>query len=293
MTLTKSGSSATLFGLSLHSFELLLRDEVQLGLHGKEQSLIRHLLLVFLLALHIGTFFTLRLLDSLFDLLLLDLLEPLFAHSGAPLLDIVALDDLVVPEVADLVLFVLLGLPQVHGHLLQVERAVCLVTIRHQLRPRRLVLILWLELKVGDSLGGQVHLNRWLVRLVIEVPNIDSVVLCDEDDSRSAGGEGTAGVLRAACVGRAEDRLFAVEQADLPNGEMEVVDGQEQIIIEGRPLEGQDGPRVALRLVDALHVLSGALLITLDHRADAPIDEGELAFVGSGPESGSGLASFE
>ena len=76
---------------------------------------------------------------------------PLLAEGDAALLHVVALDDFVVPEVLDLALLVLLRLPQVRLDLLQVECAVLLVTVGHELRANATVVDL-LELEVGDCL---------------------------------------------------------------------------------------------------------------------------------------------
>jgi hypothetical protein len=57
-----------------------------------------------------------------------------------------------------------------------------------------------LEFEVGDGLRGQVHLDGGLVGLIVEVPDVDAVVLRDEDDAGSGGGECTASVLGSAGV---------------------------------------------------------------------------------------------
>ena len=44
-----------------------------------------------------------------------------------------------------------------------------------------------LELEVGDGLRGQVHLDGGFVGLIVEVPNVDAVVLRDEDDAWAGG----------------------------------------------------------------------------------------------------------
>lgn len=87
---------------------------------------------------------------------------PLLAESDATLLHVVALDNLVVPEVLDLALLVLLGLPQVRLDFLQVQSAILFVTVGHELGAGATVVDL-LELEVGDGLRCQVHLNGRLV----------------------------------------------------------------------------------------------------------------------------------
>ena len=270
-----------------------MSDKIQLCLHRKEKRLVCKLFFVLLLALDIGSFFALSLLDGLLDLLLLDLLTPLLAHGDTTLLDVVALYNFVLPEVPDLFLFVLLGLPQVDSDLLQVEGAIGFIAVGHQLGPGGLALVLLLELEVGDSLRSQVHLDGGLVGLVVEVPDVDAVVLRDEDDTRSGRGESAAGVLRATGVSRAEDRLLTLKKTDLPDGEVEIVNRQQQIVVEGRALESQNWARVTLRLVDALDVLSRTLLFSLLNGSDAPVNERKLALVTGGPERRSGLIRLE
>ena len=87
---------------------------------------------------------------------------PLLAESDATLLHVVALDNFVVPEVLDLALLVLLGLPQVRLDFLQVQSAILFVTVSHELSAVATVVDL-LELEIGDGLRCQVHLNGRLV----------------------------------------------------------------------------------------------------------------------------------
>lgn len=153
----------------------------------------------------------------------LHLLLPLFLELDAALLHVITLDDFVVPEALDFFLFILLGPSQVFRHLLEVERAIGLVAISHKLVLHHLVALLDLELEVRDGLRSQVHRNRGLVRLVIEVPNVDSIVFGNEDNTWACGRESTARVLGTSCVSRSEDGLIAVIHCDLPDCEVEVV----------------------------------------------------------------------
>jgi len=224
--------------LGLDKLELLRRDQIQLGFHGEQQLLICQLLFLLLLDLDLLALLPLGLFDGLLDLNLLLGLLPLLAECHTTLLNVVAFDNLVVPEVLNFALLVLLRLAQVGGNFLQIQSAVSLVTIRHELSAITAYGCL-LELEVGDGLRSEVHLDRRLVRLVIEVPDVNAVVLRDEDNARAGRAERSTSVLRAARVGRPEDGLFTVEQTDLPNSEVEVMDGQQKIVIEGRPLESK------------------------------------------------------
>lgn len=63
------------------------------------------------------------------------------------------------------------------------------------------------------------------------------------------------------------------------------MDGQQEVIIEGRSLECKHWARVSLALVDTLHELSLARFVfSLLNGADAPVNESELTFVGGRPE---------
>lgn len=69
---------------------------------------------------------------------------------------------------------------------------------------------------------------------------------------------------------------------------------KQKIIVERRSLEGQDGARVSLRLVDTLDELSSAsLTFTLGNRTDAPVNECQFSLIRSSPESRSALVHVE
>ena len=68
---------------------------------------------------------------------------------------------------------------------MEIEGAISLVAIGHQLGLGTLNRLL--ELEVGDGLRGQVHLDGGFVGLIVEVPNVDAVVLRDEDDAWAGG----------------------------------------------------------------------------------------------------------
>ena len=131
----------------------------------------------------------------LLDLNLLLHLVPLLSHGYTLFLNIVAFDDFVVPEVANFSFFVLLWLAQVYRHFLEVESAISLVAVSHQLDASLSTLVTLLELEVSNCLRGKVHLNRRFVGLIIKVPNVDSIVLSDEDHTWASGRESTAGIL--------------------------------------------------------------------------------------------------
>lgn len=64
-----------------------------------------------------------------------------------------------------------------------------------------------LELKVSDGRRCEVEGQTWLVRLVDQVPHVDAVGLCDEDNSWTGWTEGAACVVGAESVCRFKDRL--------------------------------------------------------------------------------------
>lgn len=175
----------------------------------------------------------LRFLQSLGHSDSLNLGLPLLLEFDATLLDIVALDDFVVPEFLDLLLFILLRTSQVLRHFLEVEGSISLITVRHQLVLNGSFSVLVLELEVGDCLRGEVHLDRWLVRLVVEVPNIHTVILGDEDHTWARRREGATSVLGATRVRGSEDWLVAIQHRHFPDSEVEVMDREQKVIVEG------------------------------------------------------------
>lgn len=99
---------------------MLLSDEVKLGLHGQKILLVGSLVLIILLEFGFVTLLALCLFLGLLDLFLFDLLVPLFAHGNSTRLDVVALNNFVVPEVPDLLFLVLLRLSEIRSDFLQV-----------------------------------------------------------------------------------------------------------------------------------------------------------------------------
>lgn len=104
-----------------------------------------------------------------------------------------------------------------------------------------------LELEEGDGRGEADSLTG-LIGLVRKVPNVDAVLLGNEDDSRPGGGEGSAGVVGGFSVFGAEDRLFLIFKRRLPQAEVEVVDGEQHVVVEGRAFQSQAGSVVALSI---------------------------------------------
>lgn len=129
-------------------------------------------LLLLLFNLHIGVFLLLAL--------------PLLNNEDALL-------DLLLPELFDVLLLVVLDVLQVSGYLVQEQGTVVLVTVCHVLL---VVLVLEvLELTVHERRGSEVERQRRLVRLVKEVPNIDTVRFCDEDYSWTGWRESSACIM--------------------------------------------------------------------------------------------------
>lgn len=120
--------------------------------------MIGQLFLLLFLDLDLRALLTLSFLNGLFDLDLFLRLLPLLSQGHASLLHVVALDNLVVPEVLDFTLLVLLRLAEVGGNFLQIQSAVSFITVCHKLSTvtgfGRV-----LEFEVGDGLGSQVHLD--------------------------------------------------------------------------------------------------------------------------------------
>ena len=207
-----------------------MSDDSKLGLAQEKHVLVLHLGFLLLLLLEF--------LSDVFPCLLLGLFEgfsplaglPLLHQDGASLLHVVALDDFILPESPNDILLIAWGLSEIGWDLLQMEVTLSLITIGHELggllglRVGHSV-----QLEVGDGSVGLWHHNTWLVRLVIEVPNVNAIGLGDEDDTWSGGGELSTGVMASEGVGRAEDWLLSVGQFCVPDGEVEVVHRHEQL----------------------------------------------------------------
>ena len=127
-------------------------------------------------------------------LLCLDLLVGEFLLLPLPLLDNEeTLLDLLVPELFDVLLLVILNVLQVRRHLVQEKSSIVLVTISHVLLV--VGMLEELELAVHERTSCEVECQRWFVRLVKEVPNIDTVSLCDKDNTWSCWRESTACIM--------------------------------------------------------------------------------------------------
>jgi len=154
-----------------------------------------------------------------------------------------------------------------------------------------------LELEESNGRGEADSLTG-LIGLVRKVPNVDTVLLGNEDHSRSGGRERSAGVVGGLSVFRAEDRLFLIFKRCLPQAEVEVVDGEEHVIVEGGAFESQAGSVIALsikvstdELVFSLvfvSCLSGSRGLGL-----SPVDPDEVSLIRASIESGGGLLGVE
>ena len=95
--------------LGLHGLELVLSDKIEFGFHREKELLVSCLFFLFFLNFDLLSLLPRCLLECLLDLNLLLLLLPLFSHGHSLFLYVVALDDFIVPEIANFPLFVLLG----------------------------------------------------------------------------------------------------------------------------------------------------------------------------------------
>jgi len=90
-----------------------------------------------------------------------------------------------------------------------------------------------LEFEESNS-GGEADSLTRLIGLISEIPNVDTILLSNEDDSRTCGGESSASVVGGLSVFRSEDGLFHVllrvginsGGRSFPEAEVEVVDGK-------------------------------------------------------------------
>mmetsp|Transcript_27060 Transcript_27060/g.41222 ORF Transcript_27060/g.41222 Transcript_27060/m.41222 type:complete len:256 (-) Transcript_27060:50-817(-) len=151
-----------------------------------------------------------------------------------------------------------------------------------------------LELAVHEGTGCEVESQTGLVRLIKEVPDIDTVRLRNKDDSWSCRGEGSASVMGAVGVCRNEDRPLVSIEVDLPDGEVEIMDGEEQVREEGRSFKSDCGAVLLLAVVSETHVLGelGAVVARI-HGLDAPVNEDKISFIRDSPEGRRGLVIRE
>ena len=119
--------------------------------------------------------------------------------------------------------------------------------------------------------------------LVNEVPDVNPISLSNEDNSWPGWGESSTGVMSSDGGGGSEDRVF-VSLAHLPDGEVEIMDGEEELRVEWRSLELKTVSVVPLRWVVLSDVLwlNFLLLSSLPFTAwwsDCPVNKADVSFV--------------
>lgn len=102
-----------------------------------------------------------------------------------------------------------------------------------------------LEFEIGDRTGGEVQVQARFVRLIAEVPYVDTVGLRNENYTWSCWGECSTRVVGSEGVGRSEDWVLEVTR-DFPDGKVEVMDCDQEIIVEWRPFKGKHWSVVSL-----------------------------------------------
>ena len=137
-----------------------------------------------------------------------------------------------------------------------------------------------LELEVGNGAGREVEGQTWLVRLIKEVPNVDTVGLRNEYDTGTSWRESSTSVVGAVSWSRAEDGVLSILEINLPNSEMEVMNGQEEVGVEWRSFQGKCWSVLLLTVEGTLDVLSdlGAVITSTDC-LDGPVDEDEVSLI--------------
>ena len=87
-----------------------------------------------------------------------------------------------------------------------------------------------LESHVGDNTRGEVESQTWLVGQIEEVPYVNTIGFGDEDDSWSGWRKCSAGIVGGVVGGAtSENGLVVALKVDFPDGEVEVVDGEQKI----------------------------------------------------------------
>ena len=86
--------------------------------------------------------------------------------------------------------------------------------------------------------------------------------------------------MGAEGVGGSEDWLLSVPEVGVPDSEMEIMNGHEQVGEEWGPAESQAWSAVPLRVELPLDVFSWLLLVTFSLlRTDGPVDESNLTLI--------------
>lgn len=146
-----------------------------------------------------------------------------------------ALLDFAVPEGCNRLFFIFLADSHGHGDFTEGELT-HVITVGHELSSFNSLERL-LEFEEGDGSGEADRLTR-LIRLVSEIPNVNTILLGNEYHTRTGGRESSTSVVGVLSVFRSENRFFHFFKRSFPEAEMEVVDSQEHIIVEGRAFKG-------------------------------------------------------
>ena len=137
-----------------------------------------------------------------------------------------------------------------------------------------------LELQVHEWTCCEVEDETGLVRRVHEVPYINSVCFCDENDTRTGWREGTTCIMSSLGVHRLEDRLLITFKIYLPDSKMEIMNSQEKIWIERRSFKCKARPVFFLTIISEFHVFSNLRrIIRCLNRLHTPINEYKVAFI--------------
>ena len=173
--------------------ELFIRDELELSLLLEKHVLIRVFLVELPLVKDVLTYLLLGLgyCPLLFRFLLV--IAEVFLLPISLLDNKETLLDLLVPELVNILSFIFLDVLEVSWHFVQEEGSVVFVSVGHILLIVGVFEIL--ELAVHEGTGGEIKGQRGLVRLVQEVPDVDTIGLRDEDHTWSSRREGTTGVV--------------------------------------------------------------------------------------------------
>jgi hypothetical protein len=139
--------------------------------------------------------------------------------------------------------FVILHILNIRWDLIKEHSTIGLITIGEVLLF--ILMLELLEFEIGDGAGCEVQVQAGFVRLVAEVPHVDTVGLGNENYTWSRWGERSTGVVGAEGVRRSEDWVLEVTR-DFPDGKVEVVDCDQEIIVEWRPFKGKHWSVVSL-----------------------------------------------
>lgn len=142
-----------------------------------------------------------------------------------------------------------------------------------------------LELTEHKRTRCEVEGQTWFVGLVEEVPNVDSVRLGNENNSRTRRREGSASIMSSKSGSRYENRFIVFFKVYFPNSKLEIVDSEKQIGVERRPLKSKGWSVLFHEIKGLFHVLCYLWsVIVCCWWLHTPVNKNQRSFIRDCPE---------